>query len=228
MRKEIQLETVINQALAGLKASIYVSMPGSIVSYDPATQTASVQPMINDIRTDLSDDSAFFEPWGILQNVPVAWPRCAGYVMTGFLQPNDQVVLETFDMDPTAWRAQGRSLSPTNPGSLRRLGGQHWRVNPTDLTAPNNVGVNASAPTAPGLVIGLDGGQTLIEIDGNFIKVGHAATDFVALASMVAAELGKIKLAIAGLSCAAAPGPVISSAPYTAVGNVAATIAKAK
>ena len=228
MRKEIQLETVIQQGLDTLKASMYFSLPGAIVDYDPVTQTASVQPMLNDPRTDLSDDSAFFEPWGVLQHVPVAWPRMGDYVIVGFLQPKDQIVLEAFDLDPTAWKAQGRSLSPVNPGDLRRLGGQHWRVNPCDLTSPGGKGVNKSAPTSAGLVIGLDNGQTLIEIDGSFIKIGHAATDFVALATKVADELGKIKLALAGLSCAVTPGPVISSAPYTTVGSVAATIAKAK
>lgn len=211
-----------------LKASMYISLPGAIVDYDPLTQTASVQPMLTDPRTDLSDGSAFFEPWGVLQNVPVAWPVMGGYTICGFLKPKDQIVLEAFDLDPSAWKAQGRSLKPVNPQDLRRLGGQHWRVNPCDLTKPGGKGVIASAPTSAGLVIGLDGGATLIEIDGSFIKVGHGATDFVALATKVADELGKIKLALAGLSCAAAPGPVISSAPYTAVGSVAATIAKAK
>lgn len=228
MRKEIQLETVINQALETLKASMYISMPASVVEYDPVAQVAACQPMINDPRTDLSDGSVFFEPWGVIQNIPVAWPRMGGYVISGFLQPKDQVVLECFDLDPAAWRAQGRSLSPLDPGSLRRLGGQHWRVNPTDLTAPGGKSPNKSNPTSAGLVIGLDNGQTLIEIDGSFIKIGHAATDFVALASLVSGELTKIKAAIAGLSCAATPGPVISSAPYTTVGSVAATIAKAK
>jgi len=224
MRKEIQLETVINQALETLRASVYVSMPAAIVDYDPVSQTASVQPMLTDPRTDLSDGSAFFEPWGVIQNVPVCWPRMGGFVISGFLQPNDQVVLETFDLDPTAWRAQGRSLSPVDPGSLRRLGGQHWRVNPTDLTAPGGKSPNKSNPTSVGLVIGLDNGQTLIEIDGNFIKVGHAATDFVALASLVAAQLTAIQTTLGSLAGAGSPHFTV---PYTP-GSVAATIAKAK
>lgn len=197
MRKEIQLETVINQALESLKASMYVSIPAAIVDYDPVTQTASVQPMLTDPRTDLSDGSAFFEPWGVLQNVPVMWPRMGGYVICGFLEPKDQVVIEAFDLDPSAWRAQGRSLSPVNPQSLRRLGGQHWRVNPTDLTSPGGNGVNKSAPTAPGLTIGLDGGQPLIVINGTTIQLGATGGDHVALASKIATELLAIKAALA-------------------------------
>ena len=196
-------------------------MPGSIVSYDPDTQTASVQPMLTDPRRDLTSGEPIFEPWGVMQGVPVMWPRMGDYVIVGFLKPNDQVVLEAWDLDPSAWQEQERSQKPVNPRSLRRLGGNHWRINPTDLTAPGGRGPNKSAPTSPGLVIGLDNGQTLIEIDGTNIKLGHAATDPVALSSKVATELAKIATTLSSLTGAT------FGTPYTP-GSVAATITKAK
>jgi protein gp138 len=223
--RHIELSSIIQGAMSTLKASMYISMPAAIVDYNPATQTADVQPMLNDPRENLSAEEVYFEPWGIIQNVPVAWPRMGGYVIAGFLKPMDQVVLEAFDLDPTAWRAQGRSLQPVNPGDLRRLGGQHWRVNPTDLTGSQTAGVNKSAPTVPSLVIGLDGGLPLITITGTTIQLGEGATSYVALATLVAAELSKIAMAFS--TFVPGTGGASFPHPYTTPGNVAATITKA-
>ena len=124
MERQVQLEQIVSTAISGLKASIYISMPGSIVSYDPDTQTASVQPMLTDPRRDLTSGEPIFEPWGVMQGVPVMWPRMGDYVIVGFLKPNDQVVLEAWDLDPSAWQEQERSQKPVNPRSLRRLVGR--------------------------------------------------------------------------------------------------------
>ena len=221
MDKHIELEDIVGAAIAGLKASMYVSMPGAVVSYNAAMQTANVQPMLNDPRQNLSSETVFFEPWGVLQNVPVMWPRMGGYVIAGLLKPNDQVVLEAWDLDPTAWRTQTKSLLPANPGDLRRLGGNHWRVNPSDLTAGSpTTGPNKSAPTVPSLVIGLDGGLPLITITGTTIQIGAGATSPVALAPLVAAQLAAIATTLGSLTGATFGTPYVP-------GSTAATVTKA-
>ena len=116
MERQVQLEQIVAASIAGLKASIYISLPGAILDYDPFTQTATVQVMLTDPRKDLTSGEAIFEPWGPMQSVPVSWPRMGDYVIVGFLKPGDQVVLEAWDQDPSAWRNQDKSTKPADPG----------------------------------------------------------------------------------------------------------------
>lgn len=224
MERQITLEQIASASIAGLKASMYIAMPGAISSYDPVAQTATVIPMINDPRRNLTTGEPIFEPWGEIQDVPVCWPRMGGYTIVGFLEPNDQVVLEAWDLDPTAWRQQGRSQLPVNPGDLRRLGGNHWRCIPADLTlsSPGH-GPNVSAPTQPGLVIGLDGGQPLIKINGTTIQLGATGGDFVALASKVNALITALETWIK-TGVAPSGGGTVTYASPAPVPNVGSTL----
>src|SRR5579872_4438298 len=100
MRRQVTTEELVDAGTSALRASIYIRMPASVVSYDPVTRTASVQPMTNDVRFDVDTGAVVFEPWSVITNVPVAWPRFGGFVIAGFLQQYDQVILEAFDLDP--------------------------------------------------------------------------------------------------------------------------------
>lgn len=180
MQRQVTTEEIVNAGLDSLRNALYVSMPGSVIAYHADTQTADVQPMVNDVRFDLDTGAVVFEPWSVIQAVPVCWPRFGGFVVVGALAQYDQVVLEAFDLDPGPWRAQGRSGKPANPADVRRLGGNYWRCVPTDLTGPIQ-----SAPSSPGMVIGPDGKVAQIVFDGSTISLGAGSTDHVALASKV-------------------------------------------
>ncbi len=139
MRRQVSLEQGVQAFVDAAKASTYYQLPGSVLSYDPVTQTATVQPMLNDPRVDVETGAIVFEPWKPIPNVPIEWPRFGGspgFVVAGFLSENDQVVLRAFDLDITPWRAQGRSQNPVNPFDVRRQGGNYWSAVPTDLTGP--------------------------------------------------------------------------------------------
>lgn len=68
-------------------ASIWGEMPGRIVSFDPATQTATVKalykPRVNGVTLDIPE----------LLEVPVRFPRVGGFVMTYPVKPGDKVNL---------------------------------------------------------------------------------------------------------------------------------------
>jgi hypothetical protein len=194
MERQITTTQIVKAETRSARASIYVSMPGAVVKYYPDDQTADVQPMVNDVRFDVETGEIVFEPWSVIQRVPVSWPRMAGgFVIAGFLEEHDQVVLEAFDLDPSPWRAQGRSSNPVNPGDVRRLGGNYWRAEPTDLTGP--IG---DAPTAQGMVIGQDGQPAQIVVTPGKIQLGRSGGDFVSLASKVDSAISNIISAFNG------------------------------
>lgn len=190
MQRQITTEQIIGAAIETLKGSLYIRMPGSIVSYDPTTCTATVQPMVNDVRFDLETDAVVFEPWPPIPNVPICFPRMGGITICAFLEPQDPVILEAFDLDPTSVWQQGRSSNPVNPNDVRRLSGNYWSATPTDLTGPV-----ADAPSAQGMIIGIDGQLQQVCFDASYVYLGRkaTATDFVALASKVDACMLAIK-----------------------------------
>jgi hypothetical protein len=181
MRRQNTLEQIVDAGTEALRHSLYICMPGSVVAYHADTQTADVQPMVNDPRVDIETGAIVFEPWGVIYNVPVCWPRFGGFVIAGPLKQYDQVVLEAFDLDPTPWRAQGRSGKPVNPGDVERLGGGYWRAVPTDLTGP----MQSAGAAANGMVIGADGNSAQIVFNPGSIQLGSSGGDAVALASKV-------------------------------------------
>lgn len=222
MQRQITVEQIVQTGVDGLKATIYLRMPGAVVAYHADTQTADVQPMVNDVRLDLEMGTPVFEPWSVIYNVPVCWPRFGGFTIAGFLEENDQVVLEAFDLDPTPWRAQGRSKNPVNPYDLRRLGGNYWSANPTDLTGPMQ---DASA-AGSALVIGVDGDSAQIRISKGSIQFGSSGGDAVALANKVKGELTKI--ATAFTSFIPGTGGASFGDPYVQAGDVGSTLLKAQ
>ena len=196
MQRQITLSEIQQAFSDNLRHSLYVSMPGSIISYDPGTRTASVQPMLNDPRTDIDTGSVVPEPWPIMQNIPVMWPSFGGFILCGNLNPNDQVVLEAWDLDPSAWASQGRSSSPVTPSDVRRLGGNYWRINPADL-------VTSISDSLGGVtVLGYDGSQAEIRMTPSGIQLGSTGNDFVALASLCMQNFQAIAMAINGLQTA--------------------------
>lgn len=231
MQRQVTTEEIVNAGTEALRHSLYISMPGSVVKYYPQTQEADIQPMVNDPRVNVDTGEIVFEPWSIIHAVPVCLPRMAGIVIAGFLNPQDQVILEAFDLDPGPWRAQGRSSRPVNPADVRRLGGNYWRCTPTDLTGPI-----ADAPTSSGLVIGVDGNLAQIVIQSGSISLGKGSTDHVALANLTATQLVNIVSAF-NLHTHPVPGVqlggpgTVSSAPSTtmpAPGTVASSLIKAQ
>ena len=205
MRRQCTDSENMQNYVDGLKASMYVEMPGAVIAYQPATMTATVQPMVQDPRNNLDTGGFIYEPWPEMVSIPVRWPRFGGgaglpsIVIAGTLNPGDQVLMKSFDLDPSTWLQQGRSLSPVIPAHVNRLNGAHWTIDPVDIcSAP--VGRSTTAPE-PGtlclFLIGPEGSQQQLQFrkDGT-ISLGATGVDFVVLASLMAGELAKIAASI--------------------------------
>lgn len=179
MRRQITLSEIVNAALATLKGQLYHCMPGSVSAYYTADQSVDVQPTVNDVRFDLDTGERFSELWPVIPHVPIAWPSFSGgkYALVGTMAPGDNVMLVSFDLDPTAWRTTGNR---SDPADARRHVGSYWWAIPTDLTTK---GVLPSANG--GMVIGGVGNSAQIQFTSSNIILGNSGGDFVALASLV-------------------------------------------
>ena len=84
-----------------VRATIYTALPGRVVSYDPATQTATVQPLYK----------AKFngEPMQMpeLLSVPVVMPRGGGYAISFPIKPGDGVQLMFQSRNSDLWYNEG-------------------------------------------------------------------------------------------------------------------------
>lgn len=67
---------------------IYTCLPGIIVSYDPSTKRAAVQPALRRILTDDSEQQL-----PIITNVPVCFPTGGGFSLLFPVAPGDTCVL---------------------------------------------------------------------------------------------------------------------------------------
>lgn len=223
MQRQVRTEDIIGASLDSLKASLYITMLGSVVSYDPTTRTASVQPMQNDPRSNVTTDEVVPEPWPVLQHVPVAWPRAGGFMIVGTLSAGDGVTLQAFDLDPTAVLQQGRSQSPVNVGYVRRLSGNFWRAVPDDIVSPTT-----DTPGEGVTIVGVDGDAAQIRISNGSIQLGSTGGDHVALATKTLQELTNISVSMSQIVTAFAALSVTIT-PYSPSGaGVGSTLISAQ
>lgn len=206
--QEPSLEEALEAILASWKLDIHVSLPGKVKTYNPATQTADVDPMVQ--RPVPADDgTTVFEDMPVIPNVRVGWPRGGGYSLQWPLSPGDFVLLVFPTFDPSQWRTSG---SKSQPGFL----GTHVLGQPVALPCEGP----ATSPLTPPI-----GDEAVFEIGGT-LRLGGLTADFVALASKVNTELGKIALAFSTF----VPGSGGASFPnaYTTAGDVSAAKVKAE
>jgi len=112
----------------------------------------------------------------VIPNVPLAWFKAGGFVISAAPAAGDAVTLLAYDMDPSAYRSSGNQSDPIDAS---RHSGAYWIALPFDIT-------DVGAPGDPGsnLVLGQPAGIQ-IQINGTNIVLGLGAGDFVALASKV-------------------------------------------
>ncbi len=108
------LADVIRVALDRRLMDTYVSMPGIVHSYDPATQTASVQPALRKLAPDPSGiDKVVQLP--VLQRVPVVFPGSGSWRITCPVEEGDTVLLLWSDRSINVWKSTGLEGDPLVP-----------------------------------------------------------------------------------------------------------------
>jgi hypothetical protein len=180
MATEPTLAEIIREAITSRLLDVHVCLPGRVESYNEATQTADVLPMIR--RPLVTEDGeVVHEDLPKLPNVPVVFQRTAAFSMSFPLVPGDFVLLMFSSSAVGNWRTTG---DVSDPGDLRRH----------DLS-----GAFAVPGIAPeGSVIPTSSTAVVVEVTApvTHVAVGAAATDFVGLASLIETTIGNLAAAI--------------------------------
>jgi hypothetical protein len=213
------LQEIIHAAIASHADGVHVALPGRVVSYNPATQTAAVKPSVSiPIRT--LEGAPSYEQTPTIPDVPVAWTSGGGCTIALFLAPGDPVMLVFSDVSMGDYLASGADADPLD--TRRHSMGHPIAIPGGARPDPHAL---ADAPSSPGVVIGIDGADGQIRIDATGIKLGKTATDFVALAALVDARIETLRadlVAVAGAVPFAVPDITVPLA------SVSATLTKAK
>lgn len=109
------LEELILEAVRGELARAHVALPAKIVSYDQATQTATVQPTI---RARYRDERGQSTPYQLpsIAKVPVAFPAGGGFSITWPLAVGDKGLLLVVERSLDEWKAtDGDDCTPQDP-----------------------------------------------------------------------------------------------------------------
>jgi hypothetical protein len=215
MPLEPTLSQVIEIGIDARLLDLHTALPGRVELYNPATQTADVRPVVQRAVTK-SDGDVEHESLPVIPNVPVGWMRGGGYSLQFPLSVGDHVWLIFSEAAMAQWRSTG-SLS--EPGDLRRH----------DLSYP--IALPCIAPTS-GVLAPVVGSEAVL--DGpTQIRLGGLLADYVALSTLVTAQLNALKSAINGWTPVPNDGGAALKTALTSLfsswpGPVAATKVKAE
>ena len=111
---DVSLEDVLNAFIEQYAASLNTAIPGRIITYDPETQKATVQPTIQRVLN--SGDTITPQP---ISGVPVLFPSGNTGVMSFPIVPNDKVLLVFSQRSIDRW-VFGKGEDPINPRDRRK------------------------------------------------------------------------------------------------------------
>lgn len=108
------LSSVIKQAIDNKLKDVHTSTPGIIESFDPETQTASIQPAIKRIFVTTEEDKEILVPSDLplLINVPVIFPRGGGFSLTFPVKKGDECHIQFCERSIDIWHQSGKISKP--------------------------------------------------------------------------------------------------------------------
>jgi len=209
---------VIEAMIAAREEDTFVAIPARVQSYDAATQTADLVPMVKAPAAQ-PDGSYVHEELPVLPCVPVVFPRTGAWALTFALEPGDSVQVLVNTLDAVPWRMSDGS-APRAPADLGRQHLAHAVCVPGIFPRSKALTRAAAATGSSGallgsdaaLVIGSDAGAArvtfrpngaleiaqgdtvVVQVDPDgTVHLGGAAGQFVALANLVDANLTAIR-----------------------------------
>lgn len=205
MSLEPTWQEIISEAIESRLLELHTAIPGKVISYDKATQTAEVVPVVQ--RAEPREDGGnTLTPLPSIPNVPVGWQRGGGGGLTMPLKPGDHVLLVFNEAAIGHWRASGE-LAP--PGDLRR----HSLGYPYALPC--------GGPESQALTDAAGDGEIVLTVGDNVFRVGGASAEMVALANLVQQALDKIQSVF---DAHTHPVPGVTAGPAAATSSVTATL----
>lgn len=231
--REPSLADVLRQSIEHRLAGLHVCLPGEIVSYDAATQTASVRPTIKQVVRSFDGEEVTAYP--TIPSVPVAHPRAGDWFVHMPLTPGDTVILVFGERSLDQWRLLGGVQDPLD---LRKHDLSDAIAIPGNLYSDARALVGVASTT---LSLGRQGGSTIhVKATGEVTLGSETPTDSVATAlkveaaraalntmlTVLAADMTALGVATGiGASTAAAIAALLLNPAWTA--SVASTKVKA-
>jgi hypothetical protein len=183
----LALEDVLELARDAWMNELHTSLPARVLSYDAATQTCSVRPMVRRPLPTVSD-GLVHEALPDVHQVPVCWPRAGAWFVHMPLAAGDFVLVVCAERDFARWRQTGDVGDATD---IRNHTLSHAIAIPGVYPRTRQL----SDTPSDALVIGKDGGATVrIKANGD-ILIGTNATELVALANLVKSRIDTIQAA---------------------------------
>jgi hypothetical protein len=168
----IDQEEPFRIAADALRASLWTAMPGIIESFDLVTQTATVQPAIQ--QTLLRENTTRALP--VLADVPIYFPSGGGLTLTFPVQPGDECLLIFASRCIDAWWQSG-GVQPAGEARTHSLSDAFAfvgaRSRPRALGAFNDAAAQLRTDSGSGYIELKPGGKVRIvapegvEITGN-------------------------------------------------------------
>lgn len=105
----LTLAQVIRKHIDAALLDLHTSMPAKVVSYEPTTGMADVQPML---KRPLPDGSSVALP--VIVQVPVAYPRAGAAIISLPIKKGDTVQLTFAERSIDNWKLVGAEDAPGN------------------------------------------------------------------------------------------------------------------
>lgn len=218
----------------------YVALPGRVQSYDGATQTADVVPLVRH-PVPQPDGSYTLEDLPVVPSVPVIFPRAGRMFVSLPVAVGDTVQLLVNTAAIGHWRTGAGDV--TDPGDLRRQHLAHAVAIPglyvrskalghasaTDLVIGDDQGTRLSIAPSGAVTVETSAGVAL-KIDADkTVHLGGAAGEAVAMAAQVKGILDALKTIFDGWTPVPNDGGAALKTLLSGwtVGDVAATKARA-
>ena len=171
---------VILRAMDSRLCELHVALPGRVETYDPATQTADVKPMIQNVVREEAGTELVPEELPVVPTVPVLFPRAGAFFVSLPVKPGDFGMLVFNERSIDRFRAIGED-DPPGDNRCHSLAGATFL--PCALVPSKQKLADAHPDN---LVVGRDGGSAIhIRPDDEIHMPGDNASDVMALVSTV-------------------------------------------
>jgi len=204
-----KLASNIKEGIANRLKDLHTSMPGTIESFDPVTQTASIQPAIKRVFITREGVTETLTPTNlpILINVPVSFPRGGGFSMTFPVTKGDECLITFCERAIDTWHKFGGIRTP-NAKRFHHLSDATATVGLSSL--PNKVPSYSATATQ----IKKDDGSAVISLNADSsISITSTSDVTVDCVNLVATASGTAEIT-ATSSC------TITAPTITLAGNV--------
>jgi hypothetical protein len=195
----------VNMAINRALGEMHVCLPGEVVSYDPGTQSATVQPTIKVLY--VGKDTPELLPQ--IQQVPVVFPATANAWVRLPLAAGDTVMLHFAERSLNDWLLKGGHVDPV-------IGNRFCL---SDAIAVPGLRPQSAAIVAKGAATSLEvvNGQGWLEITqaGKF-KLSNSGGDLLKLLQTISTDIKALITDVASFQSAPGTtgGPLIPNATY--------------